>query len=207
MTIEEIKRVNFSELFDKEFASFINDSIKTNNSTITEYKITNTGNTTLIGIGAQSDILLPSNKIPIVGDSIYVKLEKTKIVRLDSLKYLMFSQIRPQESFSILCATTKDTNDPLIEISDRDIKNTNIVYKAYSDKLTTFEKTSLQTKWSQVISFIAIILLLFILIILLIVEEYSNFKTQKGKILYIIYCTIWILSSMYICSLPIRWLL
>lgn len=207
LTIEEIKRVNIGDLFGKEFASFINDSIKINNCTITEYKITNTGNTTLIGVGAQSDILLPSNKIPIVGDSIYIKLEKNKIARLDSLKYLMFSQIRPQESFTILCATTNNANGPLIDISDRDIKNTNIVYKAYSDKLTSFEKTSLQTKWFQTISFIFNIVLLFILVILFVVDIYSDIKTQKGKLLYTIYCTIWILSCMYICSLPIRWLL
>ena len=69
LTIEEMRRVNVSESFGKEFTIYINDSIKMNNSTIIEYKITNTGNTTLFGVGIESDILYPSNKIPIVGDS------------------------------------------------------------------------------------------------------------------------------------------
>jgi hypothetical protein len=207
LTIEELKRVNTNELYGKDFTLFINDSIKMNNGTIVEYKITNTGNSTLIGAGAQSDVLLPFNSIPIVGDSVYVKLESTKIAKLDSLKHLEFKQIRPQESIIVLCATANNTKNHLLEINDRDIKNTNIVYRDYSERVTTFDKISLQTKWSQVIAFMINILLLFIIVIMHITDVSYDIKTQKAKFFYIGYCIIWLLSSLYMCSLPIRWLL
>lgn len=208
LTIEEMRRVNVGESFGKEFTIYINDSIKMNNSSIVEYKITNTGNTTLIGVGIQSDILHPSNKIPIAGDSVYIKLENTKIVQLDSFNYLTFTQIRPKESFTILCATANDTKEQLLEINDRDLKNTNIVYKTSDERLTTFEKTSMKTKWSQVIGYIVNVAILLIFIVLvLVLEVYPDIKTKKRKVFWIIWYTIWFLSLLYILSLPIRWLL
>lgn len=207
LTIEEIKRVNINELYGNDFTFFINDSVKMNNGAIIEYKITNTGNSTIIGIGAQSDILLPSNSISIVSDSVYVKLVNTKLAKLDSLKNLEFKQIRPQESFSILCATANITRKRLLEINDRDIKNTNIVYKDYSKRQTTFEKISLQTKWSQTIAFMVNIILLFIIVITLVVDVFHDIETPKWKLFYIVYCSLWLMSSLYMCSLPIRWLL
>ncbi len=207
LTIEEIKRVNINELYGNDFIFFINDSVKMNNGAIVEYKITNTGNSTIIGIGAQSDILLPSNSISIVSDSVYVKLENTKIAKLDSLKNLEFKQIRPQESFSILCASANNTKNRLLEINDRDIKNTNIVYKDYSKRRTSFEEISLQTKWSQVIAFMVNIILLFIIVIILVVDVFHDIETPKRKLFYIVYCILWLVSSLYMCSLPIRWLL
>ena len=203
-----MRRVNVGESFGKEFTIYINDSIKMNNSTIVEYMITNTGNTTLIGVGIQSDILYPSNKIPIVGDSVYIKLEDTKIAQLDTFNYLTFSQIRPKESFTILCATANDTKEQLLVINDRDLKNTNIVYKTSDERLTTFEKTSMKTKWSQVTGYIVNVTVVLILIVFIIVlEVYPSIKTKKRKVFWVIWYTIWFLSLLYILSLPIRWLL
>lgn len=207
MTIDEIKRVNTDELYGKDFALYINDSIKMNNGTIVEYKITNTGNSTLIGTGSQSDVLLPSNRIPIVGDSVYVKLESTKIAKLDSLKNLEFKQIRPQESIIVLCATANNTKSHLLEINDRDIKNTNIVYRDYCERITTFETIPIQTRWFQAIAFMVNVLLLFVILIMNIADLFHYTKTKREKIFYISYCIIWIMSCLYICSLPIRWLL
>lgn len=208
LTIEEMRRVNVSESFGEEFTIYINDSIKMNNSTIIEYKITNTGNTILFGVGIESDILYPSNKIPIVGDSVYIKLEDTKIAQLDSFNFLTFTQIRPQESFTILCATANDTKEQIVVINDRDLKNTNIVYKASDERLTTFEKTSMKTKWSQVTGYIVNVTLLLICVILILATMvYPEFKTKNGKIFWAIWYTLWILSLLYILSLPIRWLL
>lgn len=207
LTIEEMRRVNVGESFGEEFTIYINDSIKMSNSTIVEYRITNTGNTTLIGVGIQSDILHPSNKIPIAGDSVYIKLEDTKVVQLDSYNYLTFTQIRPKESFTVLCATNNDTKEQLLVINDRDLKNTDIVYKASNERLTTFEKTPMNTKWVQVTSYISNIILLLIFVVIIAVEEYPNIKTNKGKVIFIVWLTLWLLSSLYILSLPIRWLL
>ena len=207
LSIEEIRRVNVNESFGEEFTIYINDSIKINNSEIVEYKITNTGNTTLIGIGTQSDILRPSNKIPIAGDSVYIKLEDTKIAQLDSSNFLTFTQIRPQESFSILCATTNNKKERLLAINDRDLKNTNIVYKSSDERLTTFEKTSMKAKWAQVISYISNIIILLVFVVLILIEEYPNIKTKKGKIFFVVWFTIGLLCYLYILSLPIRWLL
>lgn len=208
LTIEEMRRVNVGESFGEEFTIYINDSIKMNNSTIVEYMITNTGNTTLIGVGIQSDILHPYNKIPIAEDSVYIKLEDTKIVQLDSFNYLTFTQIRPQESFTILCATANDTKEKLLVINDRDLKNTNIVYKTSDERLTTFEKTSMKTKWSQVTGYIINVAILLIFIVLvLVLEVYPDIKTKKRKVFWVIWYTIWFLSLLYILSLPIRWLL
>lgn len=208
LTIEEMRRVNVGESFGKEFTIYINDSIKMNNSTIVEYTITNTGNTTLIGVGIQSDILHPSNKIPIAGDSVYIKLEDTKIAQLDSFNYLTFTQIRPKETFTILCATANDTKEQLLVINDRDLKNTNIVYKTSDERLTTFEKTSMKTKWSQVTGYIVNVAILLIFIVLvLVLEVYPDIKTKKRKVFWVIWYTIWFLSLLYILSLPIRWLL
>ena len=208
LTIEEMRRVNVSESFGEEFTIYINDSIKMNNSTIIEYKITNTGNTTLIGVGIESDILHPSNKIPIAGDSVYIKMEDTKIAQLDSLNFLTFTQIRPQESFSILCATASNTKEQILAINDRDLKNTNIVYKASDERLSTFEKTSMKLKWIQIAGYIVNVILLLIFIVLnFVMDRYPNIKTQKRKIFWVIWDTIWIISLLYVLSLPIRWLL
>lgn len=208
LTIEEMKRVNVGESFGEEFTIYINDSIKMNNSTIIEYKITNTGNTTLIGVGAQSDILHPSNKIPIAGDSVYIKLEDTKIAQLDSFNYLTFTQIRAQESFTILCATANNTKEQLLVINDRDLKNTDIVYKSSDERLTTFEKTSMKTKRVQVTSYIVNITAILIFIVdVLVIDVYPNIKTKKQKVFWVIWHTIWLLGLLYIFSLPIRWLL
>jgi hypothetical protein len=207
LTIEEMRRFNVGESFGEEFTIYINDSIKMSNSTIVEYNITNTGNTTLIGVGAQSDILHPSNKIPIAGDSVYIKLEDTKIVQLDSFNYLTFAQIRPQESFTILCATAYDTKERLLIINDRDLMNTNIVFKASDERLTTFEKTPMKTKWGQVTSYMVIVITLLILVSVFVIDLYSNIMTKKRKVFWVIWYTIWLLSCLYILSLPIRWLL
>lgn len=207
LTIEEMRRVNVGESFGEEFTIYINDSIIMNNSTIIEYKITNTGNTTLIGVGIQSDILHPSNKIPIVGDSVYIKMEDTKIAQLDSSNYLTFTQIRPRESFTVLCTTANDTKEQLLIINDRDLKNTNIVYKDSKERLTTFEKTPLKTKWSQAISFMVNIIIILIIVVVIVVEEYPYIKTKKGKVFFVVWLTIWLLNCLFIFSLPIRWLL
>lgn len=208
LTIEEMRRVNVGESFGEEFTIYINDSIKMNNSTIVEYMITNTGNTTLIGVGIQSDILHPSNKIPIAEDSVYIKLENTKIVQLDSFNYLTFTQIRPQESFTVLCAIANDTKEKLLVINDRDLKNTNIVYKTSDERLTTFEKTSMKTRCSQVIGYIANVVILLVFIVLFLISDvYPDIKTNKGKIIFVACLTIWLLGYLYILSLPIRWLL
>lgn len=207
LTIEEMRRVNVGESFGKEFTIYINDSIKMNNSTIVEYKITNTGNTTLIGVGAKSDILHPSNKIPIAGDSVYIKLENTKIAQLDSINCLSFTQIRPQESFTILCATANDSIEQLLIINDRDLMNTSIVFKASDDRLTTFEKTTMKTKWGQVTGYIVNVITLLILVSVFVIDLYSDIKTKKRIVFWVIWYTIWLLSCLYILSLPIRWLL
>ena len=208
LTIEEMRRVNVGESFGEEFTIYINDSIKMNNSTIVEYRITNTGNTTLIGVGMQSDILHPSNKIPIAGDSVYIKLNDSKIVQLDSFNYLTFTQIRPQEYFTVLCATANDTKEQLLVINDRDIKNANIVFKDSNERLTTFEKTSKKTKWWQVTSYIVnVIVILIFIVVVLVMDEYPDIKTKKRKVFWIIWHILWIISLLYIFSLPIRWLI
>ena len=208
LTIEEMRRVNMSESFGEEFTIYINDSIKMSNSTIVEYKITNTGNASLIGVGTQSDILHPYNKIPIAGDSVYIKLEDTKIVKLDSFNFLSFTQIRPYESFTILCVTAGYTKDQILMINDRELKDTKIVYRTSDERLTTFEKTSMKTKWGDVTGYIVnVIILLIFLVLVFVMDIYPSIKAKKQNIFLIICYIIWILSLLYILSLPIRWLL
>ena len=202
LTIQEEREIDFLNKSNGSLNLIYNDGTKLDNHNyIVEYSITNTGNATIVGFGPNSDLLTADNKLRIASDSTIVALYgNDRSVTLNE-NYICFKQIRPQEKISLICITNKNSNKSLIQISDRDIKDADIVYTKHSDKLTTFEKTTPINRWIAVIGFI------FNLAIILYIVIVEFWKYIKGKVVAVIWLLLWIISLLYTMSLPLRWLL
>ena len=199
ITIQEARKIDFP---NEGFAIIHNDSVKLDHyNHIVEYSISNTGNTTIIGFGPKSDLLTTDNTLRIAADSVIVKLyDNDYSITLDN-NHIRFKQMRPNEKISLVCITNEVSDSSLIQISDRDLKDTDIVYSKLSDELTTFEKTTPTTRWIAVAGFLFNLLML----VALIIVEYLEFI--KGKPFRILWMVIWIICLLYTMSLPLRWLL
>lgn len=199
ITIQEERKIDFP---NESFALIHKDSVRQDHySHIFEYSISNTGNTTILGFGSNSDLLTIDNSLRIATDSVIVKLyDNDYSITLDN-NHIRFKQIRPNEKISLICITNKVLDTSLIQISDRDIKDTDIIYTKSSDKLTTFEKTPPINRWIAVAGFLFNLLMIIVLIIMALLEFI------KGKPFRILMLIIWIISLLYTMSLPLRWLL
>ncbi len=199
ITIQETRKIDFP---NEGFAIIHNDSVKLDHyNHIVEYSISNTGNTTIIGFGPNSDLLTTDNTLRIAADSVIVKLyDNDYSITLDN-NHIRFKQMRPNEKISLVCITNEVSDSSLIQISDRDLKDTDIVYSKLSDELTTFEKTTPTTRWIAVAGFLFNLLMLVALII------FDSLEFIKGKPLRILWMVIWIICLLYTMSLPLRWLL
>lgn len=202
ITIQEEQKIDFLNKSNGSLTLIYNDSIKLNNyNYIVEYTITNTGNTTIIGFGSNSDLLTKDNALRIASDSTIVKLyDNNYSITLDN-NHIYFKQIRPGEKISLICITNKGKNDNLIQISDRDIRDTDIIYTKHNNKLTTFEKTNSTNRWIDVGIFLFNLLIIICIIII------TFWEFAKGKIFKIIWLIIWLICLIYTMSLPLRWLL
>lgn len=199
ITIQEDCKIDFP---NEGFAIIHNDSVKLDHySHIVEYSISNTGNTTIIGFGPNSDLLTTDNTLRIAADSVIVKLyDNDYSITLDN-NHIRFKQMRPNEKISLVCITNEVSDSSLIQISDRDLKDTDIVYSKLRDELTTFEKTTPTTRWIAVAGFLFNLLMLVALIIV------DSLEFIKGKPFRILWMVIWIICLLYTMSLPLRWLL
>ena len=168
---------------------------------IIEYSITNTGNATIVGTGPNSDLLTADNRLRIASDSTIVKLYDNDYSVTINNNHVYFKQIRPGEKFSLICITNKVSDKGLIQISDRDIKDTDVIYTKYSDQLTTFEKTTPLNRWIAVIGFLFNLLMIMAIIIM------ESSDLVKGKPLRFVGMIIWIICLLYTMTLPLRWLL
>ena len=207
LTIEECKKTSIDSLYDGQLSVYYLDSIKLNNKySIIEYRIINTGNSTIFGYGDWSDILTESNKLPIIdkqADLRFIQLAYNNIAELDDQNRLAFKQWKPKESIDITCLAA---NDNIINISDRDIKDVRILHKKTDSKITNFEKLSMSTKWSQVIFFLLTLieLTIFLIIVFRDIIKAANPRFKKRMAISL---TIMLISALYIFSLPLRWLL
>ena len=105
LTICEERSVNIFDTFDDEFIIYTKDSLNLEGYRIIEYSITNTGNTTIVGTGVQSDLLVDGNTLRIAHDSVIVKISgKDESVKLFD-NHIRFKQIRPNEKITLICAT------------------------------------------------------------------------------------------------------
>ena len=202
LTIQEEREIDFLNKSNGSLNLICNDGTKLDNHNyIVEYSITNTGNATIVGFGPNSDLLTADNKLRIASDSTIVALYgNDRSVTLND-NYICFKQIRPQEKISLICIANKNSDKSLIQISDRDIKEADIVYTKHSDKLTTFEKTTPINRWIAVAGFLFNVLMV-IFIILLDIRDFV-----KGKPLRLVVMIIWIICFIYTMLLPLRWLL
>lgn len=206
LTIEERKNTPIDSLFGNCFSIYYLDSIKVDSKySITEYRIINTGNTTIVGYGDWSDILTDSNRLPITDVETsglkFIQLANNNIAGLDNQNRLTFKQWRPKEYIDLICLTAKDG---IININDRDIKDVQIIHKKLNDKITTFEKLTWSTKWVQVGSYLFSI----IAIILFNFKYMVNNVSRSPHKIYLIVCNIgWLICALYTFSLPLRWLL
>ncbi|WP_288894416.1 hypothetical protein [uncultured Alistipes sp.] len=207
LTIEECKKTSIDSLYDGQLSVYYLDSIKLDNKySIIEYRIINTGNSTIFGYGDWSDILTESNKLPIIdkqADLRFIQLAYNNIAELDDQNRLAFKQWKPKESIDITCLAA---NDNIINISDRDIKDVRILHKKTDSKITNFEKLSMSTKWSQVIFFLLTLieLTIFLIIVFRDIIKAANPRFKKRMAISL---TIMLISALYIFSLPLRWLL
>lgn len=199
ITIQEERKIDFP---NEGLAIVHNDSVRLDHySHIVEYSISNTGNTTIVGFGPNSDLLTTDNALQIAADSVIVKLcDNDYAITLDN-NHICFKQMRTNEKISLICITNEVSDSSLIQISDRDIKDTDIIYSKSSDKLTTFEKTTPTNRWITVAGFLFNLLMITVLIIVSILDYI------KEKPLRILWVGIWIISLLYTMSLPLRWLL
>lgn len=202
LTIQEERQIDFLNKSNGSLALICNDSIKIDkHDYIVEYSIVNTGNTTIIGFGPNSDLLTVDNTLSIASDSIIVKLyENNHSITLDN-NLIRFKQIRPGEKISLICITNKKTDSSLVRINDRDIKDTNIIYAKRSDQLTTFEKTTSTNRWIAVVGFLLNLLMILFLII---IGSLDFIKRNPFRLAFMI---LWVISLLYTMSLPLRWLL
>ena len=164
LTICEERSVNIFDTFDDEFIIYTKDSLNLEGYRIIEYSITNTGNTTIVGTGVQSDLLVDGNTLRIAHDSVIVKIyDKGEYVNLLD-NQITFKQIRPNEKITLICVSNQNTENHLINISDRDIKDVNIIYTKRNSKLTTFEKTTSTNRWINAICFLINLILVLAII-------------------------------------------
>ena len=202
LTIVQERKINILETLGEGFDIYTRDSLKLNNYILCEYSIKNTGNKTIIGFGTNSDILTNDNSLCIAPDSIIVNLYlDDKIAHLDD-NCISFKQIRPGEKISLICATNINADGYALSINDRDVKDTNIRYVTYDDKLTNFEKISMEDKWGQVVGFSINLVLIIVYVVISLLDIF-----EKRKPLRILLIIIWIICFAYTLSLPIRWLL
>lgn len=202
LTIQEERKIDFLNKSDGTLSLIYNDSVKLDSSNyILEYSITNTGNATIVGTGPNSDLLTADNSLRIASDSTIVKLYDNDYSVTINNHHVYFKQIRPGEKFSLICITNKVSDKGLIQISDRDIKDTDVIYTKYSDQLTTFEKTTPLNRWIAVISFLFNLLMIMAIIIM------ESLDLVKGKPLRFVGIIIWIICLLYTMTLPLRWLL
>ena len=205
LTILQERKIDFPNAFGDSFDIYTKDSLKLNDYNFSEYSIINTGNKTIIGFGTNSDILTDDNSLCIAPDSIIINLSNNNIAILDH-NHIRFQQIRPGEKISLLCTTSNKTDCHVLSINDRDIKDTNIKYVTYADKITTFEKTSIENKWWQAIAYSANLLGVIVFIIISLLWYIDSCK-GKRKLFVILWITLWLICLTYTLSLPIRWLL
>ncbi len=207
LTIEECKKTPIDNLYGKKFTVYYLDSIKVDNKySIIEYRIINTGNTTIFGYGDWSDILTESNRLPIISaqsDLKFIQLTNNNIAKLDNQNRLIFKQWKPKEYIDIVCLAA---NDDIINISDRDIKDVRIIYKKPNKKRTNFEELSMTTKWVQVAGYL-LDLILIIIYIILDIKQSINYVAERHRKRIAIYLTICFIFLLYTFSLPLRWLL
>ncbi len=202
LTIQEERNIDFLNKSDGTLSLIYNDSVKLDSSNyIIEYSITNTGNATIVGTGPNSDLLTADNRLRIASDSTIVKLYDNDYSVTINNNHVYFKQIRPGEKFSLICITNKVSDKDLIQISDRDIKDTDVIYRKHSDQLTTFEKTTPLNRWIAVIGFLFNLLM----IIAIIIRE--SLDLIKGMPLRFVGMIIWIICLLYTMTLPLRWLL
>lgn len=209
LTIEERKYVPINEFYGNSFAVYYLDSIKLDDRfSVTEYRITNTGNTTILGYGDRSDILTEQNRLPITNENLsdwsFVQLIPNNIADLDVHNRLIFKQWRPKEYIDLICLST---NDSIIGISDRDIKDVVILRKKIEDKTTKFDELSMTTKWIQAICCIVYIVILLVYLFFDFKHQIKDESRTFFKVLLAINYILWSISLFYILSLPLRWLL
>lgn len=202
LTICEERQIDIFDTFDDNFILYTKDSIKLENYHIVEYSITNTGNTTIVGTGIHSDLLVEDNNLKIASDSVVVKIcNKDESLKLIN-NYIRFKQIRPDEKITLVCVSRLNEDNQLIRINDRDIKDTNIVYTKRSSKLTAFEKTTSTNRWISVVGFLFSLICLFAIIIISSLDMIKELTIKN-----IIYLIVWLPCLIYTLLLPIRWLL
>ena len=209
LTIEERKNTPIDSLYGNCFSIYYLDSIKVNNKySVIEYRIINTGNTTIVGYGDWSDILTESNRLPITNgetsDLRFIQLTNNDIVELDKQNRLSFKQWRPKEYIDLICLSSSDS---IININDRDIKNVQIIHKKLNDKITKFEELSLATKWVQVVGFLFNVIIIIIYLIFDFKHMVKDVSETSHKIYMIIGMVVWLICMLYTLSLPLRWLL
>lgn len=199
ITIQEERKIDFP---NEGLAIVHNDSVRLDHySHIVEYSISNTGNTTIVGFGPNSDLLTTDNALQIAADSVIVKLcDNDYAITLDN-NHICFKQMRTNEKISLICITNEVSDSSLIQISDRDIKDTDIIYSKSSDKLTTFDKTTPLNRWIAVIGFLFNLLMIISLVII------ESLDFVKRKPLRIVGMIMWVICLLYTMSLPLRWLL
>ena len=130
LTIQEERKIDFLNKSDGTLSLIYNDSVKLDSSNyILEYSITNTGNATIVGAGPNSDLLTADNGLRIASDSTIVKLYDNDYSVTINNNHVYFKQIRPGEKFSLICITNKVSDKGLIQIRDRDIKDTDVIYE------------------------------------------------------------------------------
>lgn len=202
LTICEERQISVLEAFSNDFIIYTKDSIKLEDYHISEYSITNTGNITIVGTGIHSDLLVDNNKLQIASDSILINLYRNDAYVDLVDNHICFKQIRPGEKITLLCVSKQNIDNRLICISDRDIKDTDIVYTKRNTKLTTFEETTSTDRW------ISVGLFLFNLSIVLVIVSINYLDMMKGKSKgYCLFLAISFLCLIYTLLLPIRWLL
>lgn len=206
LTIQQERKIEFLNILGDRFNIYTNDSIILRDYCFYEYSIINTGNTTIVGYGANSDILTSDNSLQIAPDTAIVNLYSSSSIATLEHNHIYFKQIRPGEKITLICATNEKTGAHVLSINDRDLKDTNIKYTTFEDKLTTFEKTSTEDRWGQTIGFIVNLIFIIAIVIFNILDYINNYKGKRKQIV-ILWIAIWLICLIYTLSLPIRWLL
>lgn len=202
LTICEERQIDIFNAFDDDFIIYTKDSLRLDNYCIIEYSITNTGNTTIVGTGVQSDLLVDDNSLRIAHDSVIVKISnKNEFVNLCK-NHIRFKQIRPNEKITLICASNQNIENHLIYISDRDIKDVNIIYTKRNSKLTTFEKATSTSRWINAGFFSFNLLVILAIVAISFLDVAKELTTWKKVFLLISF-----LCLIYTLMLPIRWLL
>lgn len=202
LTIQQERKIDFFNTLGNSFDINTKDSLNLKNYCFCEYSIINTGNKTIVGYGANSDILTEDNGLCIAPDSVIINLCFDNNIAKLNHNHIYFKQLRPGEKISLVCVANNKTNNSFLSINDRDIKDTNIKYATYNDKLTTFEKTSIGYKWGQAI--IYLVNLVFVIVFMIIcITDYID----KRKTMIVLWIIIWLGCLIYTFLLPIRWLL